>query len=222
MVAKALAFDKATFGWDRWNFNASPVGAGGTVIAIAHAGTNLNNAYFSQMTSNGQKFGVMQFGDGDGQLFTPLARCLDVAGHELGHGVVSGTADLVYHNQSGALNEHFADVFGWLLQPADTGIGERCMGSQLPRQGAARHVRPRQHRQGGLGPAGHHGRSTGTWPTPPTPTTAASTSTAASPTTPPASTRTARASPTSARSGSGPSRCTSGRPPTSRPWSRRP
>jgi MYXO-CTERM domain-containing protein len=132
VVARALTFDKATFGWDRWDFNTSPVGAGGTVLAIAHAGTNLNNAFFSRLTSNGKIYGVMQFGDGDGKLFTPLEKCLDVAGHELGHGVVAGNADLVYHNQSGALNEHFADVLGWLLQPADTGIGEHCIGSSFP------------------------------------------------------------------------------------------
>ena len=36
----------------------------------------------------------------------------DIVGHELSHGVVQSTADLVYAYQSGALNESFADIFG--------------------------------------------------------------------------------------------------------------
>lgn len=37
-------------------------------------------------------------------------------GHELTHGVESFTSNLEYRNQSGALNEHFADVFGVLIK----------------------------------------------------------------------------------------------------------
>jgi Zn-dependent metalloprotease len=39
-----------------------------------------------------------------------------VIGHELTHGVESFTSNLEYRNQSGALNEHFADVFGVLIK----------------------------------------------------------------------------------------------------------
>ena len=45
-------------------------------------------------------------------IFSPLHRSLDVVGHELTHGVVESHRDLEYPNESGALNEHFADVFG--------------------------------------------------------------------------------------------------------------
>jgi Zn-dependent metalloprotease len=58
----------------------------------------------------------MVFGDGDGVVFVGFTRALDVIGHELTHGVVEHTAGLVYHNQSGALNESFADVFGSLVK----------------------------------------------------------------------------------------------------------
>lgn len=36
----------------------------------------------------------------------------DVVGHELTHGVTDFTSDLVYENQSGAINESLSDVFG--------------------------------------------------------------------------------------------------------------
>lgn len=40
---------------------------------------------------------------------------LDVIAHELMHGVVEHTAGLLYKNQSGALNESFADVLGLII-----------------------------------------------------------------------------------------------------------
>jgi Zn-dependent metalloprotease len=39
-----------------------------------------------------------------------------VVGHELTHGVQSFTSNLAYEGQSGALNEHLADVFGILVR----------------------------------------------------------------------------------------------------------
>ncbi len=43
------------------------------------------------------------------------SRFLDVIAHELTHGVTQNTADLVYKDQSGALNESFSDIFGVLI-----------------------------------------------------------------------------------------------------------
>jgi Zn-dependent metalloprotease len=37
---------------------------------------------------------------------------LDICGHEFTHGVVDFSSNLVYQNESGALNESFADIFG--------------------------------------------------------------------------------------------------------------
>ncbi|HMP29690.1 MAG TPA: M4 family metallopeptidase, partial [Saprospiraceae bacterium] len=54
----------------------------------------------------------------------PLARGLDVAGHEMSHGVVQSTANLVYQGESGALNESFADIFGAMIDRDDWLIGE--------------------------------------------------------------------------------------------------
>ena len=67
---------------------------------------DLDNAFFT-----GQ---YMVYGGGD-KMFYPLTS-LDVIGHELSHGLVSGTADLEYKGHSGALNEAFADIMGTMFE----------------------------------------------------------------------------------------------------------
>jgi Zn-dependent metalloprotease len=58
----------------------------------------------------------MIYGDGDGNAFDRFTKCLDVVGHELTHGVTQFEAGLIYHGQSGALNESISDVFGSLIK----------------------------------------------------------------------------------------------------------
>jgi MFS-type transporter involved in bile tolerance (Atg22 family) len=58
----------------------------------------------------------MVFGNGDGTTFSDLSGGADVAAHELTHGITEWTANLVYENQPGALNESFSDVFGTLFE----------------------------------------------------------------------------------------------------------
>ncbi|MEU0182081.1 M4 family metallopeptidase, partial [Streptomyces sp. NPDC006207] len=53
----------------------------------------------------------MVYGTGDDE-YRSLASDLDVVGHEMTHGVVEHTADLVYAGQSGAMNEAIADYLG--------------------------------------------------------------------------------------------------------------
>ncbi|MFB6819810.1 M4 family metallopeptidase [Streptomyces sp. NPDC056347] len=53
----------------------------------------------------------MVYGSGDSE-YKPLSADLDVVGHEMTHGVVESTANLVYAGQSGAMNEAIADYFG--------------------------------------------------------------------------------------------------------------
>lgn len=43
----------------------------------------------------------------------------DVVAHELSHAVVQFTADLIYQNESGAMNESYADIFGESIQLTD-------------------------------------------------------------------------------------------------------
>lgn len=82
-------------------------GKGMTLVQTVHHRKNYNNAFW-----NGRQ---MAYGDGDGVLFSKFTE-LSVIGHELSHGVVQFSGGLVYRDQSGALNESFADVFGALTQ----------------------------------------------------------------------------------------------------------
>lgn len=102
------------------------------IILNVHFGQNYMNAFW-----DGDE---MTFGDGDGTIFTSFARSLDVAAHELAHGVTQFTADLEYYSQSGALNEHFSDVFGAAITQhhlgqdagnADWLVGNEIMGPTL-------------------------------------------------------------------------------------------
>jgi Zn-dependent metalloprotease len=73
-----------------------------------HYGARYDNALW-----NGRQ---MIYGDGDGRYFNRFTESLDVIAHELTHGVTQYTAALEYDAQSGALNEHFSDVFGVLTK----------------------------------------------------------------------------------------------------------
>ena len=69
---------------------------------------------------------------GDGSTLQPLVS-LDVAGHEMTHGVTSRSANLTYSGQSGGLNEATSDIFGSMVEfyaanasdPGDYLIGEK-------------------------------------------------------------------------------------------------
>ncbi len=87
-------------GWDSYN------GAGALIHSTVHYRTAFNNAFWDAGLR------VLVFGDGDGTAFSPLSGARDVVAHELTHAVVDATAGLVYSNESGALNEAMADIFG--------------------------------------------------------------------------------------------------------------
>lgn len=52
------------------------------------------------------------FGEGDNKTFADFTLSLDVFAHEYGHMLVEAGPGLQYKGESGALNEHLADVFG--------------------------------------------------------------------------------------------------------------
>jgi MYXO-CTERM domain-containing protein len=76
------------------------------VFETGNGGTSPNNAVWAADLE------TMAYGDGDGTLMRPLALSLDVTAHELTHAVTTATANLVYQNESGALNESMSDIFG--------------------------------------------------------------------------------------------------------------
>ena len=58
----------------------------------------------------------MRYGDGDAsQGIGPLVE-LDIAGHEMSHGVTSRSAGLRYSGESGGLNESTSDIFGTAVE----------------------------------------------------------------------------------------------------------
>lgn len=58
----------------------------------------------------------MFYGTGSPKYINSFTTDLDIIGHELTHGVIDFEAALNYENQSGALNESYADVFGILIK----------------------------------------------------------------------------------------------------------
>ena len=86
-------------------------GLGNNVLSLYDVrnedGSDMDNAFW-----NGA---AMFYGNGSA-LLSDVALATDVAGHEMTHGVIQNTANLEYQSQSGALNESFADVFGYLLE----------------------------------------------------------------------------------------------------------
>jgi Zn-dependent metalloprotease len=87
-----------TFGFRSWN------GRGDQIQGMVHARTTSmgqNAFYFSRCD-------LMVFNDG---IVTA-----DVVAHEFGHGISDKTAELRYKNESGALSESFADLFGTLVE----------------------------------------------------------------------------------------------------------
>lgn len=91
-------------------------GSGMTLISTVHVGEPDQAGKFQPMDNAFWDGTQMAYGDGDGKVFARFTRSLDVVAHELTHGVQSFTSNLVYRGQSGALNEHFSDVFGVLVR----------------------------------------------------------------------------------------------------------
>ena len=60
-----------------------------------------------------------------GQTWNQFSGAIDIVAHELTHGVTEFTSDLIYRNESGALNEAFSDMMGasveFFFQPAGNG-----------------------------------------------------------------------------------------------------
>ncbi|HSP79152.1 MAG TPA: M4 family metallopeptidase, partial [Myxococcaceae bacterium] len=107
------------FGRDSYN------GAGATLTSTVHYSRNYVNAFW-----NGSQ---MVYGDGDGSQSSALT-VLDVVAHELTHAVTDFSSDLIYSNESGALNEAMSDIFGASIEAYRDGavsantwkIGEEC------------------------------------------------------------------------------------------------
>ncbi len=140
----AYEYFRTTFGRNSIN------GAGGTVLSVINVsdedGGGLDNAFWTGT--------AMFYGNGR-QAFGPLARSLDVAGHEIAHGVVQNTANLRYQGESGAMNESFSDVFGVLIDRDDYLLGEDVVNPNVFRSGALRDMQNPNNGGSRLGDPGY-------------------------------------------------------------------
>ena len=126
-VAETWDFYKDTFG------RLGIAGDGTGSYNRVHYGNSYSNASWSDSCF------CMTYGDGDGTNYNPFAS-LDVAGHEMTHGVTSRTAGLNYSGESGGLNEAMSDIMGTLVEfysnnakdPADYLIGEKILVDGTP------------------------------------------------------------------------------------------
>jgi bacillolysin len=112
-AGKTFEYYLATFGRNSIN------GQGGNMesfINVTENNKQMDNAFW-----NGE---AMFYGNGTNAVFKDLPKALDVAGHEISHGVIQNTANLRYQSESGAMNESFADVFGAMIDRDDWKMGE--------------------------------------------------------------------------------------------------
>ncbi|MEU1268783.1 M4 family metallopeptidase [Streptomyces sp. NPDC005799] len=102
--------DAAYGAQETWDFYKNTFGRSGikndgnAAYSRVHYSSNYVNAFWDDSCF------CMTYGDGSGG--THALTSLDVAGHEMSHGVTSNTAGLDYSGESGGLNEATSDIFG--------------------------------------------------------------------------------------------------------------
>lgn len=104
-------YDAAGFTWDFYYsiFGRNSIdGRGLKLVQTVHYGKKYDNAMW-----DGQQ---MLYGDGDGKIFGTFTADIDIIGHELTHGVVQNECALEYRDESGALDESLADIFGIMIK----------------------------------------------------------------------------------------------------------
>ncbi|NUP38744.1 MAG: M4 family peptidase, partial [Streptomyces sp.] len=123
--------DAAYGAQETWDFYKNTFGRSGikndgvAAYSRVHYSTAYVNAFWDDSCF------CMTYGDGSGG--THALTSLDVAGHEMSHGVTSNTAGLEYTGESGGLNEATSDIFGTGVEfyannasdPGDYLIGEK-------------------------------------------------------------------------------------------------
>ena len=139
------------FNYYKETFNRNSInGQGGNILSFINItdedGAQMDNAYW-----NGQ---AMFYGNGNNDFSSPLAKSLDVAGHEMTHGVIQSAANLEYQGESGALNESLADVFAVMIDRDDWQVGEGVVNTSIYPSNALRDLSNPHNGASQLGQAG--------------------------------------------------------------------
>ncbi|WP_405648706.1 M4 family metallopeptidase [Streptomyces sp. NBC_00019] len=101
-------------------------GDGVGAYSRVHYGNNYVNAFWSDSCF------CMTYGDGSGNT-NPLTS-IDVAAHEMTHGLTSNTAGLNYSGESGGLNEATSDIFGTTVEfyaNNSSDVGDYLIGEEI-------------------------------------------------------------------------------------------
>lgn len=119
-LATVYGYFYKTFGRDSFDQN------GKTITANVCVDLGYNNAFWDPDQES------LTFGDGDGVVFGPLGNSLDIVGHEFGHALTSYTANLVYYDEPGALNESMSDFWGAMIKRKNWLCGEDSYTPSVP------------------------------------------------------------------------------------------
>ncbi|MET7386600.1 M4 family metallopeptidase [Streptomyces sp. NPDC005529] len=129
---QTAAADAAYGAQETWDFYKNTFGRSGIknngvgAYSRVHYGSSYVNAFWDDSCF------CMTYGDGSGNTH-PLTS-LDVAGHEMSHGVTSNTAGLNYSGESGGLNEATSDIFGTGVEfyaANSTDVGDYLIGEKI-------------------------------------------------------------------------------------------
>jgi Zn-dependent metalloprotease len=127
--AAADAHYGAALTWDYYKNVHGRSGIRGDGVAAysrVHYGNNYVNAFWSDSCF------CMTYGDGASNA-NPLTS-IDVAAHEMTHGLTSNTAGLVYSGESGGLNEATSDIFGATVEfyaANSSDVGDYLIGEEI-------------------------------------------------------------------------------------------
>ncbi|WP_416985738.1 M4 family metallopeptidase [Streptomyces sp. T028] len=128
-TAGADAHYGAALTWDYYKNVQGRSGIRGDGVA-AYSRVHYGNAYVNAFWSD--SCFCMTYGDGASNTH-PLTS-IDVAGHEMTHGVTSNTAGLNYSGESGGLNEATSDIFGTAVEfyaANSSDIGDYLIGEEI-------------------------------------------------------------------------------------------
>ncbi len=128
-TAGADAHYGAALTWDYYKNVHGRSGIRGDGVG-AYSRVHYGNAYVNAFWSD--SCFCMTYGDGSGNTH-PLTS-IDVAGHEMTHGVTSNTAGLNYSGESGGLNEATSDIFGTSVEfyaQNASDVGDYLIGEEI-------------------------------------------------------------------------------------------
>ncbi|MET7760270.1 M4 family metallopeptidase [Streptomyces sp. NPDC005389] len=119
-----------------WDFYKNELGRNGIRGdgAAAYSRVHYGNAYVNAFWSD--SCFCMTYGDGAGN--TKPLTSLDVAGHEMSHGLTASTAGLRYSKESGGLNEATSDILGTSVEfyaANTTDAGDYLIGEKIDIRG---------------------------------------------------------------------------------------